>query len=172
IDANGIVHVTAKDKGTGIETSIKIVASQKLNDEEIERMKKEAEAHADEDKKVKEDIEVFNTADATAYSTEKMLVELKDKLSDAQKKSITEKLDDLKAELAKEDRKASVVNSKVEDLNKALQAIGSEVYGKMQQDGAASGAGASNNNADEGNSNGEDKVVDAEFEDKSKDKKK
>jgi len=172
IDANGIVHVTAKDIGTGIETSIKIVASQKLNNEEIERMKKEAESHADEDKKVKEDIEVYNTADATAYSTEKMLEELKAKLSETQKKSITEKLDDLKKELAKEDRKASSVSAKMEELNKALQAIGSEVYGKMGQEGGANN-NTSNNNEKEDNTSGNEKVVDAEFEDKKeKDKKK
>jgi len=84
IDANGIVHVTAKDTGTGKEQSIKIVSSQKLDDKEIQRMKKEAETHADEDKKVKEEIEIFNSADATVYSTEKMLEELKEKVKSQQ----------------------------------------------------------------------------------------
>jgi molecular chaperone DnaK len=166
IDANGIVHVSAKDNGTGKETSIKIVASQKLNDAEIERMKKEAEAHADEDKKVKEEIEIFNTADATVYSTGKMLEELKDKLSEDQKKKITSKLDSLKEELAKENKDSSAVNSKMEDLNKELQAIGSEVYGKMNQS-AGAGANTNNNNGETPN---DDNVVDAEFEDKSKKK--
>lgn len=168
IDANGIVHVTAKDKGTGKETSIKIVASQKLNDEEIEKMKKEAELHADEDKKVKDEIEIFNTADATVYSTEKMLEELKDKLSEDQKKKITEKKESLKSELAKEDRNASNIKAKMEDLDKALQAIGSEVYGKMNQEGASGGENSSG--ANQNNSSGDDKVVDAEFEDKDKKK--
>jgi molecular chaperone DnaK len=165
IDANGIVHVTAKDNGTGKETSIKIVASQKLNDEEIEKMRKEAESHAEEDKKVKEDIEIFNSADATVYSTEKMLEELKDKLSEDQKKTITEKLESVKSELTKDSKNASVVKSKVEDLDKALQAIGSEVYGKMNNSSAGASTGP---NPNEGK--GDDNVVDAEFEDKDKKK--
>ncbi|MFA5931065.1 MAG: molecular chaperone DnaK [archaeon] len=168
IDANGIVHVTAKDNGTGKETSIKIVASQKLNEAEIERMKKEAELHADEDKKVKEDIETFNTADATVYSTEKMLEELKDKLAPEQKTKVTDKLETLKEELAKESKNASVIQAKIEDLNKALQEIGSEVYGKMNQS-QEGGPNANNNNESDSNT-GDEKVVDAEFEDKGKKK--
>lgn len=168
IDANGIVHVTAKDNGTGKETSIKIVASQKLNEAEIERMKKEAESHAEEDKKVKEDIETFNTADATVYSTEKMLEELKDKLAPEQKSKVTAKLDSLKEELAKESKNASVIQAKMEELNKALQEIGSEVYGKMNQS-QESGPNANNNNESDSNT-GDEKVVDAEFEDKGKKK--
>ena len=170
IDANGIVHVTAKDKGTGKETSIKIVASQKLNEAEIEKMKKEAEAHADEDKKVKEDIEVLNTADATVYQTEKMLEELKGKLNESQQKSIKDKLEALKVSLAKDPKDASDAKVKMEELNKALQAIGSEVYGKMNQGAGgqgASGAGTQDGSGAEGaGGEGEDKVVDAEFEEK------
>jgi len=165
IDANGIVHVTAKDNGTGKETSIKIVASQKLNDAEIDRMRKEAELHADEDKKVKEDIEIFNNADATVYSTEKMLSELKDKVTDAQKAKVTDKLTQLKEELAKEARSSSVINNKMEELNKTLQELGSEVYGAMNQQNAGS-----NPSAQEEAKEGADKVVDAEFTEKDKKK--
>ena len=121
IDANGIVQVTAKDKGTGKETSIKIVASQKLNEEEIEKMKKDAEKHAEEDKKAKEEIETFNTADMTINSTEKMLEELKDKISEEQKTKINSHLTPLKELLAKEDKSASEVQQKMDELNKALQ---------------------------------------------------
>ncbi len=165
IDANGIVHVTAKDNGTGKETSIKIVASQKLNDAEIDRMRKEAEMHADEDKKVKEDIEIFNNADATVYSTEKMLVELKDKINDAQKAKVNDKLTSLKEELAKENKSSTVINNKMEDLNKTLQEIGSAVYGAMNQQNADSNASSANS---QGSAKGDDKVVDAEFEEKGK----
>ncbi len=165
IDANGIVHVTAKDNGTGKETSIKIVASQKLNDAEIDRMRKEAEMHADEDKKVKEDIEIFNNADATVYSTEKMLVELKDKINDAQKAKVNDKLTSLKEELAKENKSSTVINNKMEDLNKTLQKIGSAVYGAMNQQNADSNASSANS---QGSAKGDDKVVDAEFEEKGK----
>ncbi|MFA6268316.1 MAG: molecular chaperone DnaK [archaeon] len=166
IDANGIVHVSAKDNGTGRETSIKIVASQKLSDADIEKMRKDAEAHADEDKKVKEEIEIFNTADATVYSTEKMLVELKDKLTEDQKKKITTPLEELKQELAKDNKSSSAITSKMEELNKELQSIGSEVYGKMNQ-AQGSAQEANNNNGEEPK---DDKVVDAEFEDKGKKK--
>jgi molecular chaperone DnaK len=172
IDANGIVHVTAKDKGTGKETSIKIVASQKLGEDEIEKMKKEAEAHAEEDKKVKEEIETFNTAEATVYSTEKMLEELKDKISDKHKTKITEKLADLKAELAKEDKNATSVKTKMESLNKALQEVGSEVYGAQgatgPQESTGPNQGPQENSGHEGPA--DDNVVDAEFEDKGKKK--
>jgi molecular chaperone DnaK len=166
IDANGIVHVTAKDNGTGKETSIKIVASQKLNDAEIERMRKEAESHAEEDKKIKEDIEIFNTADATVYSTEKMLEELKDKINDAQKAKVNEKLTSLKEELAKESKSSTAINQKMDELNKTLQEIGSSVYGAMNQQ---QNAGSQNAEA-ENTASSEDKVVDAEFEEKGKKK--
>jgi molecular chaperone DnaK len=165
IDANGIVHVTAKDNGTGKETSIKIVASQKLNEAEIEKMRKEAESHAEEDKKVKEEIEIINTADATVYSTEKMLEELKDKISEAHKTKVNEKLASLKDELKKDTKNASIISTKMEDLNKTLQEIGSEVYGQMnQQQGAGAEEGKSETTKDG------DKVVDADFEDKNKKK--
>jgi len=167
IDANGIVHVTAKDNGTGKETSIKIVASQKLNEEDIERMKKDAEAHADEDKKVKEEIEIFNNAEATIYSTEKMLGELKDKISDAHKTKITSGLEELKKSIEGDKRDAQKVKEKMDSLNKVLQEVGQEVYSKSQGQGGAN----NNNNKDDGADNGkDDKVVDAEFEDKGKKK--
>ncbi|OQA31066.1 MAG: molecular chaperone DnaK [archaeon ADurb.Bin336] len=165
IDANGIVQVTAKDKGTGKETSIKIVASQKLNEEEIEKMKKDAEKHAEEDKKAKEEIETFNTADMTINSTEKMLEELKDKISEEQKTKINSHLTPLKELLAKEDKSASEVQQKMDELNKALQEVGSQVYGAMNQQNNTADSNTSNENQE-----GEDKekVVDAEFEEKDK----
>lgn len=171
IDANGIVNVKAKDNGTGKEQAIKIVASQKLDEKEIERMKKEAESHAEEDKKVKEEIEILNTGEATAYSTDKMLEELKDKISEEQKKKITAKLDSLKEELKKEPKVASIVKEKTDALNKAMQEVGSEVYGKAGQGGAGFGGAGANSGADTGGeSEGDEKVVDAEFEEKDKKK--
>jgi len=165
IDANGIVHVTAKDKGTGKEQSIKIVASQKLNDAEIEKMRKEAEAHAEEDKKVKEEIEILNTADATVYSTEKMLAELKDKISEEQRKKVNAKLEELKESLKKEPKDAGEVKGKMDELSAVLQSIGSEVYGKMnQEEKRASGEAAGEEELPKDGG----KVVDAEFEEKDK----
>ncbi len=166
IDANGIVHVTAKDKGTGKETSIKIVASQKLNEAEIEKMKKEAESHAEEDKKIKEEIEILNNADATVYSTEKMLEELKDKISENHKTKINNKLKELKDELAKETKIPQSIKTKMEELNKVLQEVGTEVYQKAQQEQPNTNAENTKENNSEGG-NGNEKVVDADFEEKS-----
>jgi molecular chaperone DnaK len=165
IDANGIVHVTAKDKGTGKETSIKIVASQKLKEEEIERMKKEAESHAEEDKKIKEEIEILNNADATIYSTEKMLEELKDKISETHKTKIETGLKELKDEMAKEEKSPQTIKTKMEELNKILQEVGSEVYQKAQQEQPNTGTTNTQENSKGGNDN--EKVVDADFEEKS-----
>jgi molecular chaperone DnaK len=178
IDANGIVNVSAKDKGTGKEQSIKIVASTKLNDEEIERMKKEAEEHAKEDEKIKEEIETFNQADSTIYSTEKMLEELKDKIDESKKKQIQEKLGALKEEIKKEPKNSVETKQKLEDLNKTLQEIGSQVYQQAQQEQAQQ---EQTQQGQEQNSQGQDdkkekkegdeNVVDAEFEEKDDNKK-
>jgi len=168
IDANGIVHVTAKDNGTGKETSIKIVASQKLNEEEIEKMKKDAENHAEEDKKAKEEIETFNTADMTISSTEKMLEELKDKITEEQKTKVNSHLTQLKESITKENKSASEVKQKMDELNKALQEIGSQVYGAMNQQNNSADSNTSSN--EENSKEGDEKVVDAEFEEKDKKK--
>ena len=170
IDANGIVNVHAVDKGTGKEQSIKIVASEKLKDEDIERMKKEAEEHASEDEKVKKEIEVINTADASVYSTEKMLEELKDKIDDNKKKEITEKLDALKEELKKEPKDAKVLEEKLNDLNTKLQEIGTEVYQKAQAEQQAQQAQSNPEEEKKEEKKGDEKVVDAEFEEKTDDK--
>ncbi len=165
IDANGIVHVHAKDKGTGKEQSIKIVASQKLDEKEIERMKKEAESHAEEDKKVKEDIDIINTAETTVYSTEKMIEDLKDKLDDTKKKEVQEKVDALKEELKKEEKNTEELKKKTDDLNKKLQEVGSEIYKQAQAEQAKT------EDTKEEEKDGKEKVVDAEFEEKKEDKK-
>jgi molecular chaperone DnaK len=172
IDANGIVNVHAVDKGTGVEQSIKIVASEKLKDEEIEKMKKEAEEHATEDEQVKKEIEIINTADASVYSTEKMLEELKDKIDDAKKKEVTDKLDSLKEELKKEPKEPKVLEEKLNELNTKLQEIGTEVYQKAQAEQQAQQQTKDGEQANpENKKEGDEKVVDAEFEEKTDDKK-
>jgi molecular chaperone DnaK len=146
-----------------------------LNDEEIERMKKEAEAHATEDEKIKNDIEVINNADATVYSTEKMLEELKDKLTDEQKKSVQAKVDVVKAELAKEQKDINLLKTNIDELNKQLQEIGTQVYQQSQatdaQQETGSGDGQSTGKENQTNKEGDEKVVDAEFEEKNDDTK-
>jgi len=110
LDSNGILNVKAQDKATSKEQHITITGSSNLSDDDIERMKKEAEEHASEDAKVKEEIETINEADATIYSTEKMIEELKDKIDDVKKKELIEKLDALKEEMKKDQKVSQKLN--------------------------------------------------------------
>ncbi len=130
IDANGIVHVKAKDLGTGKEQSIKIVASEKLSEEEIEKMKKEAEKHAEEDKKFREETETMNKGEASSYAADKMLEELKEKIPEDAKKKIVEKNEALKNAL--KDKNVASVQSKMDELNRELQAFSTELYKNAQ----------------------------------------
>ncbi len=169
IDANGIVNVSAKDLGTGKEQSIKIVAGQKLDEKDIEKMKKEAEEHAEEDKKRKQDIETVNEADATIYSTEKMLTDLKGKADDAKLKLVEEKLKELKGLMGKDPKDVPAIKAKLDDMNKTLQEVGTELYQKAAQQQQEAQAGPEEKK-EEGKEKDE-KVVDAEFEEKNEDKK-
>ena len=130
IDANGIVSVSAKDLGTGKEQSIKITASQKLDEKDIERMKKEAEEHAEEDKKKKEQIEVKNQADALVYTIEKTVKDLGDKVNKDEIKEIEKEKEELKR-LLKED-KVDELKAKMDELNKKLHEISMKLYQKTQ----------------------------------------
>jgi len=168
IDSNGIMHVHAKDKGTGKETSIRIESGSGLSREEIESMQKDAEAHAEEDKTKKEQIETKNRADALVYSTEKSLKEHGDKVDDATRKSIEDALEELKKAIEGGDSEA--IATAEQNLAEKSQKLGEAIYQKMQQeqekaDGAAdAGAGAASNSATDAD------VVDAEVVDE-KDKK-
>ena len=160
IDANGILHVTAKDNGTGKEQSIKITAPNKLNDAEVEKMKKEAEAHAEEDTKRKDKVETLNTADSTLYQTRKTLEEFKDKIKPDVKEKIETKLKALEEAKSKED--IDEMKRAMEELNKEVMQIGAQMYQQAQQTGAQ-GSKAGDND--------EEKVVDAEYTEKKKKKK-
>ncbi len=166
IDANGIVHVKAKDLGTGKEQSIKIVASQKLKDDEIEKMKKDAEAHAEEDKKRKEEVDIVNQADALTFSTEKMLTDMKGKVDQAKLDSIKKKNDELKELLGKEPKDTATIKTKTDEMSKEMQEIGTEIYQKAQQEQAKKGAQGAGPEQKAGaeEKKGEDKVVDADYE--------
>ena len=135
IDANGIVHVSAKDLGTGKEQHIRIESSSGLSDAEIDRMVKEAEANAEADKKERERVDVRNEADSMVYQTEKSMKEMGDKISDADKQRIEEAVAALKQALTGDDVEA--IKAKTEELKQASYKIAEEVY-KQQ---AASGAG-------------------------------
>jgi len=139
IDANGIMHVHAKDKGTGKETSIRIESGSGLSEDEIERMKKDAEAHSEEDSKRREEIETFNRADALVYSTEKSLKEHGEAVDADTKKGIEDALVELKKAIEGKDIEA--IKKAEENLAEKAQKLGEAIYQKMQQEAAASGAG-------------------------------
>ncbi|MDX8406296.1 MAG: molecular chaperone DnaK [Mariprofundus sp.] len=132
IDSNGIIHVHAKDKGTGKETSIRIESGSGLSTEEIENMQKDAEAHAEEDKKQKEQIETKNRADALVYSTEKSLKEHGDKVDEATRNAIVEALDVLKKAIEGGD--AEAIAAAEQDLAEKSQKLGEAIYQNMQQE--------------------------------------
>jgi molecular chaperone DnaK len=161
LDANGILHVAAKDLGTGKEQSIKITASSGLSEAEIEKMVKDAEAHAGEDKKKRELIEARNQADGLVYTTEKSLEEHSDKVDDTTRGAIRTALDELKKAMEGDD--AEAIRKQTEALAQASHKLAEAMYAKAQEAGAAEG---------EPQPGGDDKVVDAEFEEVDGDKKK
>lgn len=166
IDANGIVHVSAKDRGTGKEQSMTISGGSGLPKDEIDRMVKEAEAHAAEDKKRREEAETRNSAEQLVYSTEKLLADNDEKLSDDVKTDVKAAVDELKKALEGED--LAEVTAKQTALVTASQKIGEALYSANQQadqSGAPAGDGA------EAPSSDDDDVVDAEIVDDESDKK-
>jgi molecular chaperone DnaK len=166
IDANGIVHVSAKDLGTGKEQSIKITASSGLNEAEIQKLVKEAEAHAEEDKKKKELIEARNQADSMAYSVEKNIKEFGDKVDAAEKARIEDAI--VKVKKAIEGDDIDAIKSAQEELTNASHKLAEAMYAKASasQAGADAGAGAQGGPSAEqpGAGKKDDDVVDADFE--------
>lgn len=168
LDANGVLNVSATDKATGKEQKIRIESSSGLSDAEIEKMRNDAQAHADEDKKLKERIEKLNAADGLVFSTKKQLEEHKDKLSDANKDAITAALTKLE-ELHKEE-KVEELDAAMEALNQAWAAASTELYEQAAKaEGASSadaGAGSEAGASDESTSSSSDKgaPIDAEYE--------
>jgi molecular chaperone DnaK len=181
IDANGILHVSAKDLGTGKEQKISITGSSGLSKEEVEKMQKEAELHADEDRKAKEAIEIRNNADNLAYQCEKQLKELGDKIDGAKKAEIEKEIERVREALKGNDTES--IKTAYTDLQNKFQSVSEELY-KQAAAGASAGAGAAgagpgpgaeSSGADAGGGSGrsaEGDVVDAEFEVVDDDKKK
>ncbi|MDD5503763.1 MAG: molecular chaperone DnaK [Candidatus Omnitrophica bacterium] len=168
IDQNGIVHVGAKDLGTGKEQSIRISAPKKLSEEEIEKMVKDAERFAEDDKKRKEAVEMKNQADTLIYSTEKALKDYADKVSDAEKKAIESGINDLKEKVKTDDTQA--IKKSMDALAAASHKLAEEIYKaqsakQQQQPGAQPGpdAAQANPGADNNQPSGKDDVVDAEY---------
>jgi molecular chaperone DnaK len=169
IDANGVLNVSATDKATAKEQKIRIESSSGLSDSEIEKMRKDAQAHADEDKKLKERIDKLNSADAMIFSTKKQLDEHKDKLSDANKEKIGAAL--ARVEELHKSENLDELDAAMDALNQAWAAASTEMYeqaGKAAQGGAEQGAGAETGSTEsapkeEGPAKGSD-AIDAEYE--------
>ena len=159
IDANGIINVSALDKATNKSQDIRIEASSGLTEEEIEKMKKDAEANADADKKVKEEVDKLNSADQMIFQTEKQLKEFGDKLSDDKKKPIESSLEDLKK--AHESKDLEKIDEALNTINEAWKNASEEMY-KAQADGAAQ-PGAEDPSA-ESKKDSKDDVQDVDFE--------
>jgi len=159
IDANGIVNVSAKDMGTGKEQSIKITASSGLSEEEIQKLVKDAELHAEEDKKKRELIDARNAADALVYSTEKSVKEVGDKIDDETKENVNSAIEKLKAAISGDD--LDEIKRLTEELTQASHKLAEIMYANAAQDQSQGGG------PDTGSPDGapvDDDVVDADFE--------
>ena len=167
IDANGILNVSANDKATGKEQSIRIEASSGLSEDEIEKMKRDAEKHKDEDAKNKEKVDTLNMADQTIHQTESQMKEIKDKISEDDSKLIEEKLEQLKKD--KDSGDIDRIKSSLNDLNESFQKISQQMYQQAQNTQEKQGDSSSNeSNPDNNGSNG---ATDADYEVIDEDKK-
>jgi len=162
IDANGIVHVSAKDMGTNKEQKIQITGSTTLNKEEIEKMKEDAKKHEEEDAQKKEKIEAENKAEATIFQTKKVMEEFKDKIDKPTKEKIENSLKEV--EEASKSGDTKLINQKVEALNKIVQEIGTKVY----QEAAAAAAKQEASKSKDDKKSKDEKVVDADFKETKK----
>jgi molecular chaperone DnaK len=160
IDANGILHVSAKDKATGKEAKITIKANSGLSDEEIQRMVKDAEAHAEEDRKLMETVQARNGLDALVHSVRKSMSEHGDKIGADEKAKIEAALKDAEELLKQKDAAKEALESTTEALDKSAQKLGEAMYAQAQAEAGAAGAGGEGAGAAK---DGDEKVVDAEY---------
>ncbi|MGO3287924.1 molecular chaperone DnaK [Brachybacterium sp. AOP42-C2-15] len=165
IDSNGIVHVTAKDRGTGNEQSIQITGGSALSDEDIDRMVKDAEEHAAEDEERRKNADARNTLEQLVYQGEKLLKDNADKIQDGDKTKAEDAIKESKDVLAKEDSSTEDLEAKRDSLNEALQAVGTAIYSQAEGAEGAEGASEDAAGADD------DDVVDAEIVDEDEEKK-
>ena len=176
IDANGILHVTAKDLGTGKQQSIRITAPNKLSEEEVERMRKQAEEHSEEDKKRKEEIETINNADNLVYSTERLFKDFEGKVDSKELGTVKGKILELKELLKTEKKDVSAIKSKMDEVNEIVQKMSTEMYQKVaqeqakkQQNQGQQGQGQQGNSGN--NDQDDENVVDADYKVEDEDKK-
>lgn len=172
IDVNGILKVFAKDKGTGKEQSINITGSTKLSDDKIEKMKKEAEEHAEEDSKRKEKVEIRNNADSLANTAQKTIEELKDKLSKEDKNNIEKELKELRTALTGDD--TNKIKDETEKLSKTLQKISTAIYQQAAAEQAKNNTNTENNKQESwsGHPNGDEDSIDVDYKVKNDNKSK
>jgi chaperone protein dnaK len=161
IDANGIINVSATDKGTGKTHDIRIEASSGLTQEEIERMKRDAEANAEADKKAQEIATKMNEADALIFQTEKQLKEFGDKLPADKKSAIESSLEELKQ--AYESKEISAIDTALENINNAWKSASEDIY-KAQQAGGSSSGAEYQDNTNQQQGGGDNNVQDVDFE--------
>ena len=162
IDANGILNVSAKDKGTGKEQNIRIEASSGLSDAEIDKMVNDAQANAAEDKKKREAVEIKNTAEQQVHQTEKQMEEMGDKISDASKAKVTEAVDKVKEALKGDN--VDAIKSANDNLTQVWHQVASELYQQASTEGAPQNPPGGTPGGTEGPKQGDDGVVDADFE--------
>jgi molecular chaperone DnaK len=161
IDANGILHVQAKDKATGKENKIKIQASSGLNEQEIQRMVKDAEAHAAEDKKALELVNARNAAEALVHSVRRSLKEYGDKIDSSEKEKIEAAIKDAEGVLKSENK--DEIDRKAQALAQAAQKLGEKMYAESQKAAAGGGAAPGGGGEASGEAKKDENVVDAEF---------
>lgn len=177
IDANGIINVSAKDLGTGKEQAIRITAANKLKQEDIERMKQEAEKHAKEDEERRKEIETVNKADTLVYSTDKLLDEMKDKVDSGKLSDIKTETDKLRELLKPKEKDIAEIDKQMEALNKKVQEASTELYQKVaeeqarQQQASASAAGSQESAEEKKEKEDKENVVEAEFREEKTEKK-
>jgi molecular chaperone DnaK len=159
IDANGVLNVSAKDTGTGRENKIRIEGSSGMSQDEIERMRKDAESHADEDKRKKEVIDAKNEAEAKVYNLEELLKDNAEKIGEADKAPLTAAMEKVKSAASGDD--VAAIRRAIGDLDQAAHAMSQHLYGGAKGGPAPSGA-APTGGAD--GKSGKDDVIDAEFE--------
>ena len=163
IDANGIINVTATDKGTGKEQAITITSSTKLSDEEIEQKIKEAEMNAEADKKRQEEIEIRNNADSLIYTTEKTLEDFKDQVTDDEKNKIEGLISELREIIAGDD--VDAIKTKTDELSNEVQQISTRIYQQTQAEAqAAQQQAGADPNASTNDNNSNDDTIDADYE--------
>lgn len=165
IDANGIVHVSAKDLGTGNEQKMVVTGASGLASEEIEKMRQDAEAHAEEDRRKRELAEARNNADNLVYSTEKSLREMGDKLEASEREKIEKAISEVKEAMKSDD--AQKIKTATDNLMQASYKLAEQIYAKTQQ----SGGGGGSSSSEQGKSSTDENVVDAEVVDENKEEK-